>query len=51
MQVDILDVGSSKPLSSLSSESMTAIASRMCVHSSIPAVAAATGSGRVHIYR
>ena len=30
---------------------MTAIPSRACVHGALPLLAAATNSGRVHVYR
>jgi len=39
------------PLLQLSSERMTAIASRSAVHPVLPVLASATNSGRVHLYR
>lgn len=35
----------------LSSELMTAIPSRCAVHASLPLLATATASGRMHVYR
>lgn len=49
--VDIFDASSGKLTSQLSSEWMTAIAARNCVHPMLPILASATASGRVHIFR
>ena len=51
--VDILALsGGDLSLSAqLSGEGMTAIAARNAVHPSLPAIASATASGRVHVYR
>lgn len=49
--VDVLDPGTGKVLSVLSSEHMTAIASRNAFHPTLPVMVAATNSGRLHIYR
>lgn len=49
-QVDIFDDKGSQA-AALSSELMTAIPSRCCVHASLPLLAAATASGRMHVYR
>ncbi|KAK9799849.1 hypothetical protein WJX73_009741 [Symbiochloris irregularis] len=49
--VDVFDASTGAKAAALSSESMTAIVSRVTAHISTPALAAATGSGRVHIYR
>ena len=48
---DIYDPASGSRLASLSSEHMTAIPSRNACHQGGTVVAAATNSGRVHIYR
>jgi hypothetical protein len=50
MQVDVY-TSSGKPVMSLSSEFQTAISSRCVFHPSGSALAAATASGRVLIYR
>ena len=41
----------SSPCCQLSSEAITAIPSRNAAHTALPVLAAATNSGRVHIYR
>ena len=48
---DVYHATSGAKLASLSSEHMTAIPSRNAVHKSGAALACATNSGRVHIYR
>ncbi|KAI7843657.1 hypothetical protein COHA_002559 [Chlorella ohadii] len=49
--VDIFDAGSGALAGQLSSPFMTAIPSRNAVHPRLPVLAAATNSGRIHIYR
>ncbi|KAL4441841.1 hypothetical protein ABPG77_003757 [Micractinium sp. CCAP 211/92] len=50
--VDIFDASSGAMLAQLSSEHMTAIASRNAVHpAGLPVLASATNSGRIHVYR
>ncbi|KAL4433964.1 hypothetical protein ABPG75_000405 [Micractinium tetrahymenae] len=50
--VDIFDAQSGGMLAQLSSEHMTAIASRNAVHpAGLPVLASATNSGRIHVYR
>lgn len=49
--VDVLGASGGELQAQLSGESMTAIAARNCCHPSLPALAAATASGRVHVYR
>lgn len=49
--VDIYDASSGSMVTQLSSEWMTAIGSRNCVHATLPILASATASGRVHIFR
>lgn len=48
---EVYDPASGSRLASLSSEHMTAIPSRNACHQGGTVVAAATNSGRVHIYR
>lgn len=50
VQVDVFDDKGAQA-AALSSELMTAIPSRCTVHASLPLLAAATASGRVHVYR
>ena len=50
-QVDLFDAGSGRALGSLGSEFMTAIPSRTVAHPSLPAIAACSASGRVHIFQ
>lgn len=47
----ILTPHPSPPHTQLHGEAMTAIPSRNVAHPSLPVLAAATNSGRVHIYR
>lgn len=49
--VDVLGASGGELQHQLSSEHMTAIAARNCVHPTLPALAAATASGRAHVYR
>lgn len=50
--VDIFDADNGSMLAQLSSEHMTAIASRNAVHpAGLPVLASATNSGRIHVYR
>jgi hypothetical protein len=49
--VDVLGASSGDLQAQLSGEAMTAIAARSCVHPTLPALAAATASGRAHVYR
>lgn len=49
--MDVFDDKGGPAAGQLSSDLMTAIPSRCNVHGSLPLLAAATASGRVHIYR
>ena len=49
-QVDLHDTAGGKKLGSLSSDFMTAIVSRGVAHPYLPALAAGSASGRLHIY-
>ncbi len=49
--VDVFDAGTGKRVKQLNSEFMTAIPSRNCLHPQLPILAAATASGRVHLYQ
>lgn len=49
--VHVCDAVNGKLGAQLSSEYMTAIPARNCVHPTLPVLAAGTGSGRIHIYR
>ena len=49
--VHVYDAANGKLGSQLSSEYMTAIPARNCVHPELPLLAGGTGSGRIHIYR
>lgn len=49
--VDIFDATTGALAAQLSSGAMTAIPSRNAVHPVLPVLAAATNSGRIHIYR
>ena len=49
--VDVIDAGTGALRCQLSSEHQTAIASRSAVHPELGALAAATASGRIHVYR
>ncbi|KAG1665043.1 hypothetical protein FOA52_003219 [Chlamydomonas sp. UWO 241] len=49
--VDVYAADNGKQLATLQSEFMTAIPSRVCAHESLPVLAAATSSGRIHLYR
>lgn len=51
LQVDIFDATIGGVVVQLTHELMTAIPSRCCVHPQLSVLAAATGSGRVHVYR
>lgn len=50
VQVDIFDDKGQQAGAHIS-DLMTAIPSRCCVHTSLPLLAAATASGRVHVFR
>ena len=50
MQIDIYGEDGAQAVA-MNSDYMTAIASRNVVHPFVPALAAGTASGRVHIYR
>ena len=50
MQIDVYGEDGAQAVA-MNSEYMTAIASRNVVHPVVPALAAGTASGRVHIYR
>jgi hypothetical protein len=49
--VDLFDAADGSLAAQLSSERMTAIASRNAAHPALPVLAAATNSGRLHVYR
>ncbi|KAL6785517.1 hypothetical protein ACKKBF_B00595 [Auxenochlorella protothecoides x Auxenochlorella symbiontica] len=49
--VDIIDASTGQLSTQLRSEDMTAIPSRNLVHPSVEVLAAATSSGRIHLYR
>ena len=49
--LDVYSANSGALLAQLGSECMTAIPARCCLHPTLPALAAATGSGRVHLFR
>ena len=49
--VDLFSSTTGSKLGVLQSELMTAIPSRCCVHSGLGLLAAATSSGRVHVWR
>jgi WD40 repeat protein len=49
-RVDVFRADSGASLATLESESMTAIAARVCVHPVLPALACGTGSGRLHVF-
>jgi hypothetical protein len=49
--VDILDAASGAMVGRLRSDAMTAIPARNAAHRELPAVAAGTASGRVHVFR
>ena len=50
-QVDLYDTAGGKKLGSLSSDFMTAIVSRCVAHPHLPALAAGSASGRLHIFQ
>ena len=50
MQVNVYDASSGGRVVQYSSEHMTAVASRYCIHPTQPKLVASTSSGRVHIY-
>ena len=50
-QVDLYNTAGGKKLGSLSSDFMTAIVSRGVAHPHLPALAAGSASGRLHIFQ
>lgn len=49
--VDMYDASTGRAVALLGSEFMTAIPSRLTAHPHLPVIAAATSSGRVHVFR